>query len=271
MTDDNILIIKEIKKTFRNRNCIRYNINLSLKRGRFIFITGDSGVGKSTLLNIIGLLDSAEKINGHSMLGYNSINNQQYNYFEINRKSKRLLRSSEFGFLPQGGHLLNSLSVIDNLELVLLQRKHNLKSFKNESLLKDIILKVGLNIDENNVNSIWNRRNKNPLNLSGGETQRLALARAIISEPMLLLVDEPTTYMDPEIAKLCVQLLQLCIIKSNCTVIMVTHDYKRLSNYLLFNKNVIVERYHLVKSNTESITDNDYRMVDVEISDVIYD
>lgn len=251
MNDKIIFSVKNIRKTFRSRSCICYNIELNIRKKSFTFITGDSGIGKSTLLHMLGLLDTPERMSKDSVLTYQS--NKIYDYFDIVKKEKSFLRCTEFGFLPQGGHLLQPLSIIENLTLVFNHRSQK-KSDEKEITIRNIMGRVGLNVDELIENTIWNRRNISPINLSGGEKQRLALARTILCDPKVIFVDEPTTYMDKPTAKLCVQVLQNCISENDSTIILVTHDFDELHGYLKEespDNEINIKRYHLVKTSEE--------------------
>ena len=147
------------------------NVNLTVDRGEFLSIMGPSGCGKSTLLNIMGLLDAPTtgtvEINGTHTEG-------------MKDKQLAAFRNKTLGFVFQSFHLINSLNVMDNVELPLLYRR--IGSGERKRLAKEVLEKVGLS----------HRMNHFPTQLSGGQCQRVAIARAIIGHPEIILADEPT-------------------------------------------------------------------------------
>lgn len=176
------------------------NIDLSIKKGEFVVILGPSGAGKSTLLNLIGGMDNVTsgsiKIDGEEISKYNE--NQLSEY-----------RAENIGFIFQFYNILPTLTVLENVELVK-------DIVKNGNDSKQAIKDVGL---EEHIN-------KFPNQLSGGEQQRVSIARAIAKNPKLLLCDEPTGALD---SKTGVEVLKL--LKKQCdgnngknTVIIVTHN-----------------------------------------------
>ena len=138
------------------------NVNLTVDRGEFLSIMGPSGCGKSTLLNIMGLLDAPTtgtvEINGTHTEG-------------MKDKQLAAFRNKTLGFVFQSFHLINSLNVMDNVELPLLYRR--ISSGERKRLAKEVLEKVGLS----------HRMNHFPTQLSGGQCQRVAIARAIIGHP----------------------------------------------------------------------------------------
>ena len=151
------------------------NVNLTVDRGEFLSIMGPSGCGKSTLLNIMGLLDAPTtgtvEINGTHTEG-------------MKDKQLAAFRNKTLGFVFQSFHLINSLNVMDNVELPLLYRR--IGSGERKRLAKEVLEKVGLS----------HRMNHFPTQLSGGQCQRVAIARAIIGHPEIILADEPTGNLD---------------------------------------------------------------------------
>ncbi|GAE15952.1 ABC transporter ATP-binding protein [Bacteroides pyogenes JCM 10003] len=145
------------------------NVNLSVERGEFLSIMGPSGCGKSTLLNIMGLLDTPTagtvEINGVSTAG-------------MKDKELAALRNRTLGFVFQSFHLINSLNVLDNVELPLLYR--GVKGSERKRLAQEVLEKVGLS----------HRMRHFPTQLSGGQCQRVAIARAVIGNPDIILADE---------------------------------------------------------------------------------
>ena len=151
------------------------NVNLKVDRGEFLSIMGPSGCGKSTLLNIMGLLDAPTagtiEINGTHTEG-------------MKDKELAAFRNKTLGFVFQSFHLINSLNVMDNVELPLLYR--HIASSERRKLAQEVLEKVGLS----------HRMRHFPTQLSGGQCQRVAIARAIIGNPEIILADEPTGNLD---------------------------------------------------------------------------
>ena len=151
------------------------NVNLEVEQGEFLSIMGPSGCGKSTLLNIMGLLDTPTsgtiEIAGTRVEG-------------MKDKELAAFRNKNLGFVFQSFHLINSLNVIDNVELPLLYRKVSAK--ERRRLAEEVLEKVGLS----------HRMRHMPTQLSGGQCQRVAIARAIIGNPEIILADEPTGLQD---------------------------------------------------------------------------
>lgn len=179
------------------------NVNLAVDQGEFVSIMGPSGCGKSTLLNIMGLLDRPS--NGSVQIS--GTDPQRYS-----DKKLAQFRNEKLGFIFQSFHLINDLSVIDNVELPLLYRKTPAKERK--ALAQEALIKVGLS----------NRMKHFPNQLSGGQRQRVAIARAIVGKPDIILADEPTGNLDSVMGDEIMQILMDLNVVDNTTVVMVTHD-----------------------------------------------
>jgi putative ABC transport system ATP-binding protein len=180
------------------------NVNLSVPRGEFLSIMGPSGCGKSTLLNIMGLLDAPSsgtvEIGGQLLTSY---------------KDKELahLRNEKIGFVFQSYHLINDLSVLDNVELPLLYRSYVTGSERRKRA-QVALEKVGLSA----------RTDHYPNQLSGGQRQRVAIARALIGMPEIILADEPTGNLDSVMGEEIMQILLDLNRQEGTTIVMVTHD-----------------------------------------------
>ncbi len=192
--------VSKIYKTGEKEFKALDNIDLSINKGEFVVILGPSGAGKSTLLNLIGGMDTPTtgsiKIDGEEISNYNENNLSEY-------------RAENIGFIFQFYNILPTLTVLENVELVK-------DVVKNGNDSKESIKAVGLE----------EHMNKFPNQLSGGEQQRVSIARAIAKNPKLLLCDEPTGALD---SKTGVEVLKL--LKKQCdgnnganTVIVVTHN-----------------------------------------------
>jgi len=178
-------------------------INLHVEKGEFVSVMGPSGCGKSTLLNIIGLLDSAT--NGEILIDSQSV--QKYGDIKLAK-----LRNQKIGFVFQSFHLINDLSVLDNVEIPLLYRRMRGAERKRKALAA--LEKVGLKA----------RTKHFPNQLSGGQRQRVAIARAIVGEPELILADEPTGNLDSVMGAEIMDILMRLNKEENTTIVMVTHD-----------------------------------------------
>ena len=186
------------------------NVNLTVNRGEFLSIMGPSGCGKSTLLNIMGLLDAPTtgtiEINGTHTEG-------------MKDKELAAFRNKTLGFVFQSFHLINSLNVLDNVELPLLYRR--VSSSERRKLAQEVLEKVGLS----------HRMRHFPTQLSGGQCQRVAIARAIIGNPEIILADEPTGNLDSKMGAEVMELLHRLNKEDGRTIVMVTHNevYKMLT------------------------------------------
>lgn len=179
------------------------DINLTIEKGEMIAIMGPSVSGKSTLLNIIGLIDSPST--GKYFLDGMDTSTFKSNYHKY--------RNTEVGFVFQNFSLLDDYTVVENVMLPLVYRKISHK--KRIQISKEMLEMVGL---ERHIN-------KYPYELSGGEQQRTAIARALAQDTKIILADEPTGALDQENGKKIMSILKE-INKQGKTVLVVTHDQK---------------------------------------------
>lgn len=179
------------------------NVNLEVQKGEFLSIMGPSGCGKSTLLNIIGLLDNPTA-------GHVEINN--IDTVQMNDKQLAAFRNKQLGFVFQSFHLINSLNVLDNVELPLLYRK--VSASERRKAAEAVLEKVGLS----------HRMRHFPTQLSGGQCQRVAIARAIVGNPEIILADEPTGNLDSKMGIEVMDILHKLNKEDNRTIVMVTHN-----------------------------------------------
>ena len=195
--------INKIYRTNEIETLALENVNLDVIKGEFVSIMGPSGCGKSTLLNIMGLLDAPSsgkiEINGTSV---ESMKDKELDAF----------RNKTLGFVFQSFHLINSLNVIDNVELPLLYRKMAAK--ERTRLAKEVLERVGLS----------HRMRHMPTQLSGGQCQRVAIARAIVGNPEIILADEPTGNLDSKMGAEVMELLHKLNKEDGRTIVMVTHN-----------------------------------------------
>ena len=178
------------------------DISMAIEEKSVVAFIGPSGCGKSTLLNIMGLLDAPSsgkiEINGTSVES-------------MKDKELAAFRNKTLGFVFQSFHLINSLNVIDNVELPLLYRKMAAK--ERTRLAKEVLERVGLS----------HRMRHMPTQLSGGQCQRVAVARAIVGNPEIILADEPTGNLDSKNGAEVMNLLTE-LNKEGTSIVMVTHS-----------------------------------------------
>ncbi|MEZ4986717.1 MAG: ABC transporter ATP-binding protein [Saprospiraceae bacterium] len=201
-----MLALSQVSKVYRTdtiETTALNTISLTIQEGEFVSIMGPSGCGKSTLLHIMGLIDEPTSgqvsIAGQVITSYNS-------------KEMARFRNRHVGFIFQSFHLINDLSVIDNVELPLLYRHISARERKERAA--QALEQVGLK----------NRMNHFPSQLSGGQKQRVAIARAIVGQPDIILADEPTGNLDSVMGNEIMDMLLKLNTESKATIIMVTHD-----------------------------------------------
>ena len=195
--------IEKVYRTAKIETIALKDVNLHIKRGEFLSIMGPSGCGKSTMLNIMGLLDQPSQ-------GVVEIDSEHVAKFS-DRKLARL-RNAMIGFVFQSYHLINDLSVVDNVEIPLLYR--SMSGSSRRKLALEALDKVGLNA----------RTRHFPSQLSGGQRQRVAIARAIVGSPQIILADEPTGNLDGKTGHNIIELIFTLRQKNNATLILITHD-----------------------------------------------
>jgi ABC-type lipoprotein export system ATPase subunit len=198
-----INLINITKKYYNNRSIkVLNNLNFTFELGKIYSIIGPSGSGKSTLLNILSLIDSPT-------YGYIKIFNNKINFSKkINNDQ---IRSEKIGIIYQDKNLLNDFTALENVYFPKLLLTNNKKKSLNEA--KRIIKKLGLS----------SRINHYPSELSGGECQRIAISRALINEPQIILADEPTGNLDIKNAKEVFKLL-FDLKNKNRVIIFATHN-----------------------------------------------
>ena len=199
---ENIIEIRDLKKSYDNGKIKAINgMNLVVRKGEFISIMGPSGSGKSSLLNMIGALDTADD-------GYISVADIDL------RKTKNLsdFRSKEIGFVFQMHNLIPNLSVIENVEIPMYETNTSSKEMRERAL--ELLNAVGLE----------DKINQKPTKLSGGQRQRVAIARALVNRPSIILADEPTGSLDSKTGELILDLLKELHKKENVTLVLVTHE-----------------------------------------------
>jgi ABC-type lipoprotein export system ATPase subunit len=209
--NDYILKAEGIYKTYRmgaTEVMVLKGVDLAVKKGEFVAIVGASGSGKSTLLHILGALDKPDK----GVVRFEGRQLSQHSSIELNR-----FRNKMVGFVFQFYHLLDELSVLENVFLPVMAGKSVIGWFGSrrwaKKRAKELLEQFGLS----------ERTKHKPYQLSGGERQRVAIGRALMNEPKLLLADEPTGNLDSATGNGILEVLE----KLNSlgqTIVMVTHD-----------------------------------------------
>lgn len=197
--------VKNLSKSFDNQ-LVLDNISIEIKKGDFISIIGPSGAGKTTFLNIIGTIDGYDKNNDTSIL-FNEID-----ITKLNDDKLSIFRNKNIGFIFQFHQLLPELTAKENILLPAMIGKFDEEdSLKNLNKLSSIL----------NINKVLNKK---PEFLSGGEKQRVAVARALINNPSILLADEPTGNLDSKNAENIHNLFKKINKDLDVTIILVTHN-----------------------------------------------
>lgn len=200
--DEVIISAKDIKKAYGKTHALR-GASLRVKKGEVLAIMGPSGSGKSTLLHSLAAIISVDS-------GEIRLNGKRIDKLPDDKRS--ILRRTMFGFVFQFGQLVPELTVEDNVALPLLLNKKDKKEAYKKA--KRWIAEVGLSGKENNL----------PGELSGGQAQRIAIARAMVIEPQILFADEPTGSLDTFNSEKVMELFIKTVKEHGTTVIMVTHE-----------------------------------------------
>lgn len=209
----NLIYLNNIEKVYANNDCKTYaikGISLEVNRGDFVVIMGPSGSGKTTLLNIIGLLTDISK--GEYLLDGSSV-------AKINSRQKAAYRNSKFGYLVQDFALIEEYSIYNN---IILPVKYSTKKDSRENLRSKVITLM----EEYKIGVKPKAKVKN---LSVGERQRVALCRALINDPEIILADEPTGSLDSVNADIVIKNLSK-LNKTGKTIIMVTHNQELVNH-----------------------------------------
>ncbi|MGH4123719.1 MAG: ABC transporter ATP-binding protein [Clostridium sp.] len=197
----NFIELKNVKKTYHMGEVIIKavdDVSFSIEKGEFVVVIGASGAGKTTILNLLGGMDQVTS--GNIFVDGNEIS-------EYNKKMLTKYRRDEIGFVFQFYNLVQNLNAIENVELAV-------EICKNPMNPVEVLKNVGLE----------NRMQNFPSQLSGGEQQRVSIARALAKNPKLLLCDEPTGALDYETGKSILTLLSETSKKQGMTVIVITHN-----------------------------------------------
>jgi putative ABC transport system ATP-binding protein len=205
MTEDHFIELIDVTKIYHQGNnpvVALDHLNLKILKGEFLTITGKSGCGKSTLINIIGGLDSPDQ-------GQIMIDGEDISQMDDDRLT--LFRRNRLGIIFQFFNLLPILSLKENIALPhLLKEGSNFLSGKIDQLLREM--------------DLYGRRHHKPHELSGGEMQRVAICRALINDPEIILADEPTGNLDSVSGRQVLEILRRLKDEQGKTILLVTHS-----------------------------------------------
>lgn len=209
ITGDNIISLNNATIAQKNFTVLS-NVNLNVKQGRFCYLIGKTGSGKSSLL---------KTLYGHIPLSSGEGHVAGFNLAKIRTSDIPNLRR-KLGIVFQDFQLLPDRSVEKNLNFVLRATGWSDK-IKIEDRINEVLASVGMKT----------KKHKMPHELSGGEQQRVAIARALLNQPELILADEPTGNLDPETSNEIMTLLKRVAMENNAAVVMATHDYHMIHNF----------------------------------------
>ena len=227
---DTLIQMQNLSKVFTTDEVETHalaGVHLEIERGEFVSIAGPSSCGKSTLLAILGLLDSPS--DGRYLLKGTPVE-------RLDRSERARIRNREIGFIFQAFNLIGDLTVFENVELPLTYR--HVPGTERKRMVREALEKVGM----------AHRQKHYPSQLSGGQQQRVAVARALVGEPSILLADEPTGNLDSANGEAVIEILRT-LHRNGATICMVTHD-PRYSQYAdrtvrIFDGRVVEERMQM--------------------------
>jgi putative ABC transport system ATP-binding protein len=229
-----VIVLTDVSKIYKSgevETAALKNINLTIEEGEFVVILGPSGSGKSTLLNVISGLDTVTS--GKIMF-------REENLTELSEDEMTEFRREHLGFIFQQYNLLQNLTVYENIQI-------GSDIGKNPLDIDELLKKVGLE----------NARNKYPHQLSGGEQQRVSVARSLAKNPDIIFCDEPTGSLDEKNSKQVLQVLQELNSEYRKTVVVITHNLgiaKMADKVIRMNSGLITEiTLNTVKINAQDI------------------
>jgi putative ABC transport system ATP-binding protein len=202
-----MIVLRNVEKYFEHgptKTFVLRRINVEIKEGEFVSIMGPSGAGKSTILHLLGMHDSAWTGEYHLL---------EHPIHKLPKKDRMELYKKYFGFVFQSYHLLDSLTVYENLDIPLSYR--NIKKSERDSIVCDVLDRF----------QIVGKKDLYPNQLSGGQQQLVAIARAIVANPKVILADEPTGNLHSSQGKEIMELFKR-LNESGTTIIQVTHNEK---------------------------------------------
>ena len=221
--NETVLELVEVSKIFNDHSSnsltIFQNMNLKIKNSELVGIIAPSGTGKTSLLNISGLLD---------LPTHGEVKIIDNNTRALSIEMRNNIRRKQIGFVFQSGNLINEFNAIENVALSRVIKGYNFSD--SLGYAKKLLINVGLK----------DRLYSRPLQLSGGEKQRIAICRAIANDPKLLLADEPTGNLDKENSQLIFNLFIEMVKKKNVAALVATHNLeliKKMDRVLILTKN----------------------------------
>lgn len=227
---ETILKIEKLNKRYKDKKRdiqILNDLDFEINKGEFVSVLGKSGSGKTTFLNMIGMLDRPDS---------GDVYYAGQNVSKAHSSKIDLLRNEMLGFIFQFHYLLPEFSALENVMLPgLIGKKKSREEVKKRATELLTEMKLGDRLDHK------------PTELSGGEKQRVAIARAMINEPKIILADEPTGNLDEETSEVIHDLLRKICREKKQTIIVVTHSTELAS--------ITDKRYHLTKGKLELVTD----------------
>ena len=203
---ENILKLSNVEKYYGSKSSLTKAINdisMEVLKGEFVAIMGASGSGKTTLLNMISTIDKVTS-------GHIYVEGEDITKLKGNKLNK--FRRDKLGFIFQDFNLLDTLTIAENIALSLIINKDNINEVDNK--VKSIASKLGIS----------DILEKFPYEVSGGQKQRCACARALINKPKLILADEPTGALDSKSSRMLLETMEEMNEKLKATILMVTHD-----------------------------------------------
>jgi len=198
-----LIEMSNISKTFDGKKYILSDLNFSMEKGQGAIIFGESGCGKSTFLNIVGMMDNFTQGN-YVFDGVSILNNRLNSFYKK--------RADDIGFIFQSYCLIDTISVEENILMPFL--------YNSVSVDKDLLNNMNLLLERFNIKEL---SKKKPALLSGGERQRVAIVRAMLKNPKLIIADEPTGNLDENNAEIVINAFK-DIMKNGSAVIIVTHN-----------------------------------------------
>ena len=204
MKNDVVVEVKNVSKVYESQsgsNRVLDNVNLSIRKGEFVGIAGDSGSGKTTLLNLVGGMDSVSE--GTIIVAGDDISS-------LNERQRTLFRRNKVGFIFQDYNLIQELTVYENIILPFQLKKRKIEE-ENIDRYLDML-------------KLMDKKNAFPMQLSGGEAQRAAVLHSLLSEPDVILADEPTGNLDSKNTQVVVKLMEYFSSQMRKTILFVTHN-----------------------------------------------